>query len=370
MSHCPASSHPARVRRIRRTLRAVVLVCALFAYTGCETLMAVTEMVAPTVIAVSNAVLNAAAANYTGAYATQVQALVSTFSQTSSNALQSFLEKRRQQRLLAAESPPGGAYPPDAYPPADPTYPTQQSAGYPAPGTGYPPPAPDAGYAPPPPPGTEVASVPPPAQAAAPAPTPIELDVALLKKSGPSAEHVAPMADGDALQRGDGKGGGDRFRLYLRPNVDSYVYVVAVDATGWVQPVFPAGFGPDLSPLLAEQTELLPGPDHWFGLDEHTGIYHLYFLASRTRRPDLEAQLQEFASQQRTLPRDTETRSVDEPVVVESDWVKERGGTLTARGTVSEIRTRSGTAYEVTPNTYSFGVEGADFVLTRWFRVE
>jgi hypothetical protein len=61
---------------------------------------------------------------------------------------------------------------------------------------------------------------------------------------------------------------------------------------------------------------------------------------------------------------------VEEAVVVEGSWVAERGETVTQRGVVSEVQTRDGSSFEVTPNTYSFGVADADFVLTRHFRVE
>jgi hypothetical protein len=338
-------------------LRIAALAGAVFLPTGCQTLMSLTEMAAPTVLAVGNAILTAAAANYTGSYALQVQALVGTFSQTSTNALQAYLERRRQERLYAA------AQPAEAAPVAPPA------------------PPPDAGQAAPPAPegGTLVASAQPdagaqaipapPPPAAAPDPGPaIALDVALLRKSGPAAEDVAPLVDGDLLRRGDGQGGGDRFRLYFRPNVDTHIYVVAVDATGWVQPIFPASFDGQASRVAGGNTTLLPDASHWFGLDENPGVYHLFLLASRHARADLEAKLQEFAVKQRVAP--TQTRSVEEAVVVEGSWVAERGETVTQRGVVSEVQTRDGSSFEVTPNTYSFGVADADFVLTRHFRVE
>jgi hypothetical protein len=351
-------------------LRTGVLAAALFLHTACQSLWTLTEMAAPTVLAVGNAILTAAAANYTGNYALQVQALVGTFSQTSSNALQAYLERRRQERVYAAQAAEAAALAPPtpAYPPP------------PDPGQALPP---DPGQAPPAPeeivvasvePGGAVPPADPPPTAATAAPSAadtgpaIALDVALLRKSGPAAEDVAPLADGEVLRRGDGQGGGDRFRVYFRPNVDSFLYVVAVDATGWVQPIFPATFGGDSARIAGGHTTLLPDASHWFGLDENAGVYHLFFLASRHARADLEKQLQEFAAKQREAP--AQTRSVEAAVVVEGGWVAERGETVTHRGVVSEVRTRDGSSFEVTPNTYSFGVADADFVLTRHFRVE
>jgi hypothetical protein len=346
-----------------------VIAGALLWQTGCQTLMSLTEMAAPTVLAVGNAILTAAAANYTGSYALQVQALVGTFSQTSTNALQAYLERRRQDRLYAAQAAQASATATTAY-------------AAPAPGQVPPAPAPapegSAQAAPPAPPTeTVVASAQPTAAPPAPAPPaatapssepPIALDVALLRKSGPAAEDVAPLADGEVLRRGDGAGGGDRFRLYFRPNVDSHIYVVVVDATGWVQPIFPPTFDGQASRVTGGNTTLLPDDSHWFGLDEQPGVYNLYFLASLHERADLEKQLQEFASKERNPP--AQARSVEEAVVVEGGWVAERGDTVTQRGVVSEVTTRDGSAYSVAPDTYSFGVADADFVLTRHFRVE
>jgi hypothetical protein len=356
------------VTRATRAARIAVLAGTLAFHAGCQTLMSLTEMAAPTVLAVGNAILTAAAANYTGSYALQVQALVGTLSQTSTNALQAYLERRRQDRMYAAQAAqtasPVAPPAPGLAPPPDPG-----QAATPEPGQA--PPAGSGGE-------TLVASAqpetppaepPPPAQAPSDAGPAIALDVALLRRSGPAAEDVAPLADGDVLHKGDGAGGGDRFRLYFRPNVESYIYVVVVDATGWVQPIFPASFDGTAARVTGGNTTLLPDDSHWFGLDQNAGVYHLYFLASRHPREDLETQLREFAAKERVAPAPTQTRSVEEAVVVEGGWVAERGDTVTHRGVPSEVRTRSG-GYEVTPDTYSFGVADADFVLTRHFRAE
>jgi hypothetical protein len=351
---------------VRRNRRAALLATGLFAVSlaGCETLMNFTEVAGPTVLAIGNALLTVAAANYSGEYSTHVQALVSGFTQSSQTALQAFLAQRRERRMLtaeaAAQAPPLGAYP--ATPASSVAIPPPPPDEQPFPPAGAPPSAP--------PQAAPVPATAPPA-AAAPAPSPagpqpISLDVALLKKSGPTAEDVAPLPDGGVV-RGDPSGGADRFRVYFKPNVASYVYVVAIDATGWVQPVFPTSFGPDLAPTSPDATTLLPDPTHWFAVDAIQGVYHVYFVASQQRRKDLEAQLQDFLSRTRVMP--PAPRAVEQPVVVEQAWVAERGGEITSRGVVSEVVTRDG-SYQVTPESYSFGVQGADLVVTRYFRVE
>src|SRR5262249_14175081 len=87
-----------RMSRRRRTVRAAALIGASLALTSCETMMRVTEVAGPTALAIGNAILSAAAANYSGEYSTQVQALVSSFTASSQVALNSFLNQRKQQR--------------------------------------------------------------------------------------------------------------------------------------------------------------------------------------------------------------------------------------------------------------------------------
>jgi hypothetical protein len=343
------------VTRRRGTFRAGALLAASLALSSCESVARLTEVAAPTALAIGNAILSAAAANYSGEYSTHVQALVASFSQSSQVALNSFLNQRKQQRLLAAEiqaqadaaaaAPPPPPPPDEALPPP-PEAQTAATTTTPA--------------EPPPPPAPESAAV------AAPAAPAISLDVAMLKRSGERAEDVAPLGDGTAM-RGDPAGQGDRFRVFFRPNVPSFVYVVAVDPTGWVQPIFPASFGPELAPVSPDATTLLPGDAHWFAVDDNRGVFHVFFMASLERRPDVEQKLQDFLARTRELP--PAPASVVTPVVVEESWVAERGTNMVHRGVPELVTTRDG-SFEVAPDTFSFGVAGADLVLTRWFRVE
>jgi hypothetical protein len=340
----------------------VLALVASLGLTSCESVARLTEVAAPTALAIGNAILSAAAANYSGEYSTHVQALVASFSQSSQVALNTFLNNRKQQRLLAAElatqqsSAPPPPPPPDDAPPPPPPEPVPDAQLASTSPPVEPPPAA------PPPAAPETAAAP----AAAPAAPAVSLDVALLKRSGPRAEDVAPLSDGSSVH-GDPTGAGDRFRVYFRPSVTSYVYVVAVDPTGWVQPIHPSSFGPDLAPTTPEQTALLPDASHWFAVDDNKGVFHVYFLASLERRPDIEKQLQDFLARTREVP--PAPASVVTPVVVEESWVAERGTSMVHRGVPEEVTTRDG-SYQVAPDTYSFGVAGADLVLTRFFRVE
>jgi hypothetical protein len=107
---------------------------------------------------------------------------------------------------------------------------------------------------------------------------------------------------------------------------------------------------------------LLPAAG-WFGLDENAGLYHLYLLVATQRLPDLEQQLAGFAAATLSVP--SAPRPIEAPVVVEQDWIEERGTTVAPGVTSQVIRTRDGDAYEVSPDRYGVDVEGVPFVLTR-----
>ena len=77
----------------------------------------------------------------------------------------------------------------------------------------------------------------------------------------------------------------------FRPRADAFVYVVAIDAVGRVQPLHPMSYPTSGSPTPAGTEVFLPGPEGWYGLDEYAGVQHVYFVAATQPRPDLEKQL-------------------------------------------------------------------------------
>jgi len=139
--------------------------------------------------------------------------------------------------------------------------------------------------------------------------------------------------------------------------------VVAVDATGWIQSLYPPA---GVAPLVpAGQVVLLPDEAHWFGLDEQKGYEHVYFMASYDRQPQLEGSVARLAGRERNLPANPQP--VAEPVILESAWIEARGTTAVGPAAPRLVQTRDAADYRVAPTTFSFGVPGRDFVLTRTF---
>ncbi len=153
-----------------------------------------------------------------------------------------------------------------------------------------------------------------------PAAGPVVLDTAILKRVG---ERAVPIEDGGVLHDGiDDEVPADQLRVAFRPRADSFVYVVAVDAAGRVQPLHPSVFPPEGPPTKAGTEVMLPSADGWYGLDEYSGIQHVYFVAASERNADLEERLAWFAAQ--GIPDlEGQVHTVSEVTRVENDEAAE-----------------------------------------------
>lgn len=230
---------------------------------------------------------------------------------------------------------------------------------------------------------TPVASGPAAATAPAPAPAPVvtapvalELEVALLREHVVDGRVVLePIQDGDSLHdEYSPNRAGDNFKITFRANAECYVYLVAIDSTAMVQPVFPlyslAGTQTGLAnPVQAGRAYMIPEGAESIQLDSYRGIEHFYFLATRTRRPDLENQLQTFAAYKR--PDDPSRRKGEgdelQVATVQEHAVASRGIKSSRQGQVAGVQTSQGTAAPV--STQVFGTKGdGDILVTRWFR--
>jgi hypothetical protein len=191
----------------------------------------------------------------------------------------------------------------------------------------------------------------------------LELEVALLRQSREGGRQVLePMEDGAVLRDGqDVPEAGDRFRIAFRAGQECFVYILGVDATGWVTPIFPGAHSEHANPVEGGREYLLPDPSLAFSLNTHRGIEHVYFMASEEARPDLEAILEEFEG--KTQPPPAGEERVSETAVISRGFETETRG----RDIVlpAELGTRS-----VTPSAFLSSEAGTDLVITRWFRHE
>ncbi|MEW6744020.1 MAG: DUF4384 domain-containing protein [Planctomycetota bacterium] len=194
--------------------------------------------------------------------------------------------------------------------------------------------------------------------------SPLQLDIALLRQTkGPAGNTtLEPIKDGDVLR--DGRGdpeAGDRFRIVLRANLDCHVYVVGIDATGWVSPLFPGQHSSHQNPVAKDRSYEIPDEAWAFSLDENRGIEHVYFVASREPCAAVEAILREFERVRPVLA--TVSALVTEPAVVQ------RGVDKIQTGSAILLQALSGQK-EITPVSFLATAAGADLVVTRWFRHE
>ncbi len=195
--------------------------------------------------------------------------------------------------------------------------------------------------------------------------SPIGLDVVMLQKTiRNGATVMLPIKDGDALKDGRGNANaGDKFRIMFRPHTDGYVYVVAIDGSGWAQGIFPPPTSPLANPVKAGEEYVLPEGNNWFSLDQFKGIETIFFVASQEKRQDLEEILQSIIGRERpasaTPQRVTKVAMV--PYGVGGARPSTQGFTLA---------TGSGQDQTIMPTSYFSKTAGEDLRLTRWFRHE
>ncbi|MEQ8485822.1 MAG: DUF4384 domain-containing protein [Pseudomonadales bacterium] len=194
---------------------------------------------------------------------------------------------------------------------------------------------------------------------------PVSLGVALLAQRAGSTQLEA-ISDGDTLRDGRGDPSrGDLLRVHLQANCACYVYVIGIDATGYVARIFPDPDEALTNPVQPGVNYLMPGGSQWWALDDHRGIEQIYFVAAREPRPDLEAAVAQLAGQPRQLSA-AEYRPVREPAVVPVTR-----GLVKVEAPAPVAVPMSGTAPAVvTPTIFTSGDAANDVVITRWFHHE
>ncbi len=219
--------------------------------------------------------------------------------------------------------------------------------------------------------------VPAPVPVAVAAPAALELEVALLRERTIDGRKVLePIADGDTLLDSYGSNAaGDNIKITFRASVECYVYIVSFDSTALVQPVFPVySLGetqqPHSNPVQAGRAYTIPEGSEMIQLDSYRGLEHFYFLATRTRRTDLESQLLTFAAYHRS---DDPARAAGGEAVamvpVTTHPGIPRGIKSSKQGVVTGVQSSQGQSAPV--NTQVFGPKGdGDILVERWFRHE
>lgn len=197
--------------------------------------------------------------------------------------------------------------------------------------------------------------------------TGVGLEVALLAQQRQPDGRVSlrPISDGEVLRDGRGDPArGDKIKLFFSANCACYVYIIGIDATGYVAQIFPEGDIRNPSRVVPGGRYLLPEGSGWWGLDDHRGVEQIYFIASRQRRPDIEDLVAQLAGQRPSLPADY--RRVSEPAIV----AMTRGLVQVQSAAPTSIPTEYGATQQFSPTSFQATVQDADLVITRWFRHE
>jgi hypothetical protein len=195
--------------------------------------------------------------------------------------------------------------------------------------------------------------------------TPIGLDVVIVKKTIRNrATVMLPIKDGEVLKDGRGNAqAGDKFRVMFRPNTDGYVYVVAIDGSGWAQGIFPPPTSPLANPVKAGEQYVLPEGNNWFSLDQYKGIETIFFIASQEKRQDIEEILQSITGRER--PASESPQQVTKVAMVPYGV-----GSARPSGQAFNLSAGSGQDQTIMPTSYFAKAAGEDLRLTRWFRHE
>ena len=144
----------------------------------------------------------------------------------------------------------------------------------------------------------------------------------------------------------------------FRCNMHCYMYIIQLDSTGKMDPIFPSSYFSLGNPVEPHIVYSLPPENKWFYLDENTGVETIYFIASRSRRLDLEQLFSKFADRNRSLVQQS-------PVSLDSAVVITRGIEGVRPGRKQTVNFQDGSQGQYASTLFS-SIQ-ADFVMTRWF---
>lgn len=193
---------------------------------------------------------------------------------------------------------------------------------------------------------------------------PIELEANILAQRAGSTRLFA-IEDGEVLRDGgNDPASGDLLKVQFKVNCACHVYVIGVDATGYVAQIYPDAEEGHSNPVAAGRDYLVPeGPEDWWGMDSFKGVEQVFFIASYTRREDIEQVLSRMANQ----PRNVSLQSYQP--VTEAAYAPSTRGLVKVRKDPVSVKTASGTQ-SFTPTLFASEETTGEVVVTRWFRHE
>ena len=193
---------------------------------------------------------------------------------------------------------------------------------------------------------------------------PIELEATILTQRAGSTNLVA-IEDGEILRDGGSNpASGDLLKVHFSANCACYVYVIGVDATGYVAQIYPDAEEGHANPVAPDQSFMVPqGPLDWWAMDAFKGVEQVFFVASFTPRDDIEQVLERMAN----IPRSAQPQDyqpVRKPVTIPVTR-----GLVKVKTQPVLVQVASGTQ-SITPTLFSTEETGGELVVTRWFMHE
>lgn len=191
---------------------------------------------------------------------------------------------------------------------------------------------------------------------------PIQLDVGLLKEEVVDGRTtMVPIMNGMVLHDGDGDpNGGDNLKITFESASECYVYVLAIDGTGWATPIFPSDYEHE-NPVTPNRQYQIPGGNEWFFLDQYRGVETIYFVASNAPRPDLDEHFANLAGMTRPELAEEEAEQITEEFV----WERGIGGRRQGKGAM--VTGSDGQNYTFNPTSFMSAEGSTDLMITRWF---
>ena len=161
-----------------------------------------------------------------------------------------------------------------------------------------------------------------------------------------------PIKDGDTLTKNDS------YKVTFQCNMQCYMYIIQLDATGKMDPILPSKYFFSGNPIEPYTFYDIPSAEKWFYLDENIGVETIYFIVSRSRRPDLEKLFHKLEEKNKSLVQRVHV-SIDSSVVI----TRGIGGVRPGQKQVVNFQDGSQGQYS---STLISSIK-ADLVMTRWF---
>jgi hypothetical protein len=197
-------------------------------------------------------------------------------------------------------------------------------------------------------------------------PVGVAIDLLVARAGAPPGTPLELIQDGAVLRDGRGDPGrGDRLKVRFTSNCNCFVYVIGMDATGYVASVFPDAAAGLANPLEAGREYVVPGEGEWWGLDDHRGVEQIHVIASYVQRTDIEQALGALAAQART-PVASGYRGVAEVAEIPAT----RGLVKVTDAPPVQVAAAGVETQSFQPTTFLGGAEQVGVVATRWFRHE